>query len=156
VADLYDALLRVLPGRFDLVAQSMGNVMALRMAIEHPARVRRLVVAAASGGVPVAALGGAEWRAMLSREQPHAPTWFIDDRTDLTDRLGSVRAPTLLLFAEDDALAPPRVGEFLRERIPGARLEILSGSHTFAADQPDRVAALVGAHLGRVFTEAAP
>ena len=147
LADLYDALLRVLPDTFDLVAQSMGNVLALRMAIEQPRRVRRLVLTAVSGGIPMAALGGADWRTALSEEQPDLPTWFIDDTTDLTDRLASVRAPTLLLFGDEDLLAPPRVGEFLRDRIAGARLEVLRGAHWFAHEQPDRVAALVAAHL---------
>jgi pimeloyl-ACP methyl ester carboxylesterase len=147
LSDLYDALLRILPESFDLVAQSMGNVLALRMAIEQPGRVRRLVVTAASGGIPVAPLGAVEWRESLRQEQPHAPTWFIDDDTDLTPRLASLVAPTLLLFADEDPLAPVRVGEFLRDRIAGSRLEVLNGSHSFAQEQPDRVASLIAAHL---------
>jgi pimeloyl-ACP methyl ester carboxylesterase len=147
LSDLYDALVRVLPESFDVVAQSMGNVLALRLAIEHPNRVRRLVLTAVSGGVRVEALGAAAWRATFRVEHPHAPTWFEDDDSDLTDRLGSIRAPTLLLFADDDRLAPPRVGEFLRERIAGARLEVVSGSHAFAHEQPDFAARLVGEHL---------
>jgi pimeloyl-ACP methyl ester carboxylesterase len=147
LADLYDALVRVLPDSFDLVAQSMGNVLALRMALEHPERVRRLVIVAASGGIPVAALGGAEWRGALREEQPQAPTWFIDDASDFTGRLGSLHAPALLVFADRDPLAPPRVGEFLRDRIPGAHLEIVRGMHSFAHDDPDTAARLVAGHV---------
>jgi pimeloyl-ACP methyl ester carboxylesterase len=147
VADLYAALLHVLPQSFDLVAQSMGNVLALRMAIEHPERVRRLVLVACSGGVPVADLGGAEWRPSLREEQPEAPTWFIDDASDFTDRLGAIRAPTLILVADDDPLSPVSVGEYLRRRIAGSRLEVVSGSHSVAHEQPDLVAGIVGAHL---------
>lgn len=125
----------------------MGNVLALRMAIEHPERIRRLVVVAASGGFPVAPFGAAPWRADLGRDQPHAPTWFIDDDTDLTARLASIRAPTLLLFANEDPLAPAGIGEFLRDRIANSRLEVLPGSHALALESPNRVAALLAAHL---------
>jgi pimeloyl-ACP methyl ester carboxylesterase len=150
LADLHHALSRVLPERFDLVAQSMGCVLALRTALDQPNRVRRLVLTATSGGVPMQALGGAEWRADFRAEQPSAPTWFMDDATDFTSRLAEVRAPTLLLFGDSDPLAPPSVGEFLRERLTGARarLEVIrNGSHSFASEQPDVVASLVGAHL---------
>ena len=50
----------------DLLAQSMGGAIALRVALDHPQRVRRLVLAVTAGGLDVAALGGADWRPELN------------------------------------------------------------------------------------------
>jgi pimeloyl-ACP methyl ester carboxylesterase len=138
--DLYEALLAALPARFHLVAQSMGNVLAMRMALEAPQRVASLVMCAVSGGVDVRALGAAEWREDLAREQPGMPTWFIDDRSDFTARIPSLTLPVLVLSADDDPLSPIAVGEFLRGLLPSASLQVLSGGHSVAFEDPDRVA----------------
>jgi pimeloyl-ACP methyl ester carboxylesterase len=57
LSELSDDLMGRLPPRFDLVAQSMGGVLALRAAIEQPERVRRLVLVATSGGIDVRQFG---------------------------------------------------------------------------------------------------
>jgi pimeloyl-ACP methyl ester carboxylesterase len=151
LADFYDVFLSLLPTRFHLVAQSMGNVLALRAALEHPTRVASLVLCAVSGGVDVRALGGAEWRSSLRAEQPRdVPLWFYEDASDFTDRLPSIRTPVLVLSGGADPLSPPAVGEFLRDRLPSATLHVLpSGSHVMAQEEPDRVAPLIAAFLAR-------
>lgn len=144
LSDLYEALLAVLPPRFHLVAQSMGNVLALRMALEHRHRVASLVLCAVSGGVDVRSLGGAEWRQSLRAEQPLMPSWFIDDRSDFTDRLATLDVPALVLSGEVDPLSPVRVGEFVRDRLPSATLTVVAGgTHAMAHDEPDRIAPLI-------------
>jgi poly(3-hydroxyoctanoate) depolymerase len=147
--DLYRWLLARLPeGPSHVVAQSMGGVLAARLAFEHPERVARLVLVATSGGVDVARLGGIDWRPEYRASLPDVPAWFIDDRTDLTARLGAIRAPTLLLWSDADPVSPLAVGRLLQEVIPGARLEVVRGAtHAFAEERPDEVAALVRAHL---------
>lgn len=45
----------------NIVAQSMGGLIAIRLALALPHLVKRLVLAATSGGVPVADLGGSDW-----------------------------------------------------------------------------------------------
>ncbi len=148
LADLYGALLAVLPARFHVVAQSMGNVLALRMAIEHPERVASLVLCAVSGGVDVASLGGEAWRATLRAAQPVAPTWFIDDESDFTDALGFLRIPAVVLSGDRDPLSPVRVGEFLCARMPHAELRVIAGgSHGMAEEEPDRIAPLIADFL---------
>lgn len=147
LTDLYTAVLGILPSRFHLVAQSMGNVLALRTAIEHPERVASLVLCAVSGGIDVRGLGGAEWREHYA-EKSAAPTWFIDDASDFTESLASVRIPTLVLTGDADPLSPLRVGEFLRDRLPSAELRVVSGgTHSMAHDEPDRIAELIGRFL---------
>jgi pimeloyl-ACP methyl ester carboxylesterase len=148
LSDLYGALLEVLPARFHLVAQSMGNVLAFRTAIEHPERVARLVLCAVTGGIDVRGLGGAEWRDSLRVEQPAAPTWFIDDASDYTACLASINIPALVLSGDADPLSPVRVGEFLRDHLPSAELQVLrGGSHSMAHDEADRVAEWIGCFL---------
>jgi poly(3-hydroxyoctanoate) depolymerase len=148
LSDLYDAIVDVVPERFHLVAQSMGNVLAIRMALEHPGRVASFVSCALSGGIDVQRLGGAEWREDLARDQAGMPRWFIDDRSDFTDRLPKLALPVLVLTGERDPLSPVAVGEFLRDQLPSAELCVLAGAdHSVANEEPDRVANRIGAFL---------
>jgi pimeloyl-ACP methyl ester carboxylesterase len=146
--DLQRHVLARLPERFDLVAKSMGGVLALRWALDQPDRIRKLVLLATSGGIDVAPFGGLDWRDTFRHLQPAAPTWFVDDRSDVTARLGSIQHPTLLVFGEDDLIAPVAVGRFLVERLPLARLEILpKATHELEGEHPDLLASLIEAHL---------
>jgi poly(3-hydroxyoctanoate) depolymerase len=139
---------RLPPGASDLVAQSMGGVVAVLLALDHPERVRRLVLCATSGGVDAAALGQADWRPEYRTELPAAPDWFVVDRTDLTPRLPRLAAPTLVLHGDADPICPARLARFLAGRIPGARLaRVAGGEHMMGRDRPEEVAALVRGHL---------
>ncbi len=150
LADLQRYLLARLPERFDLVTMSMGGVLALRIALEHPERVRKLVLMATSGGVDISALGGIDWRSTFRLVQPNAPSWFLEDRTDVTPQLGGIQHPTLLIYGDDDLIAPPKVGRLLQERLGNARLEILTdATHDLEIDYPDLIASLIEAHLRR-------
>ena len=147
--DLFDWLAARLPaGRSHVIAQSMGGVLAARLAIERPERVARLVLVATSGGVDVLGHGAVDWRPEYEAARAEAPAWFVHDRTDLTDRLQEIRAPTLLLWSDADPVSPTGVGRFLEARIGGSRLELVrGGSHAFAHERPDEVAAAIRAHL---------
>jgi pimeloyl-ACP methyl ester carboxylesterase len=148
LSDLALSVLRDLPARSDLVALSMGAAVALRLASEHPERFRSLVLVAAASGVDVLGLGGLDWRDSFRRRRPHAPRWFLDDAVDLSDRLHRVTAPTLLIFGDDDLIAPVAVGQHLLARLPSAKLEIVpGGTHDLEAEEPDLLASLIEAHL---------
>jgi pimeloyl-ACP methyl ester carboxylesterase len=145
LSEYYDAVLSILPPCFHLVAQSMGNVLALRAAIEFPERLSSLTLCAVTGGVDVRRLGGVEWRQSLRAEQPLAPTWFIEDASDFTDRLATVRIPSLVISGDADPLSPVSVGTFLRESLGSATLDVVfsGGTHSMAHDEPDRIAPLI-------------
>jgi poly(3-hydroxyoctanoate) depolymerase len=149
VSELLDTILERLPASFDLVAQSMGGALALRLALEHSRRVRRLVLVATTGGIDVRRLGAVEWRTSdWVTQRPEMPRWFVDDRSDFGDRLATLRVPTLVLIGAADPLAPSGVGEYLRAHIPGASLEIVAGgTHGMAEELPERIAALIERHL---------
>lgn len=54
------------------------------------------------------------------------------------DRLGEIGVPTLIIQGAHDKARTPQHGAEMRDRIPGARLEILSGSgHTPHLEEPE-------------------
>ncbi len=143
-------VLQRMDGPCDLVAQSMGGVVALTLALEHPELVRRLVLTGTSGGIDVSRFGAEDWRAQsqtsdAGMEQP--PGWFVDDRTDLTSRLPSLTAPVLLIWGADDRISPPAVGEYLASLLPHAHLEVVPGGHDHPHAHPAGIAGLITAFL---------
>jgi 3-oxoadipate enol-lactonase len=67
---------------------------------------------------------------------------------DLRGELGSIRAATLVISAEDDPSAPPDHGRLIADSVEGARLTVLPDArHLIAAERPDEVAGLVLEHL---------
>jgi 3-oxoadipate enol-lactonase len=69
---------------------------------------------------------------------------------DFADRLGDIRAPTLVLAGEFDPAATARMAQLMHERIAGSRLEILAGMrHALLIECPRRVAALTAEFLQR-------
>ena len=150
IADLQNHLLSSLPERFDLVTMSMGGVLGLRIALEQPQRIRSLVLMATSGGVDVSAFGAVDWRDTFRRVQPDVPTWFLEERVDLTSELGKVTHPTLLIYGDADLIAPLGVGEHLCAHLPNAKLEVIpQGTHDLEIDHPDLIASYIEAHLRR-------
>ena len=132
VAGIDDLVRRVaarVSGPVDLLAQSMGGVIALRVALEKPALVRHLVLSVTSGGLDVAALGA---------------------RDDLSDRLPEIGTPTLLLWGDADPISPVAVGRRLAERLPHARLVVIpGGTHDLVHERAAEVLPHIEAHLAR-------
>lgn len=150
--DLVRLTLDAMDRPVDLVAQSMGGVVAIRAALARPDRVRRLVLTATSGGVDVTALGAADWRPDYRRDFPHAAPWVFAPVGDLTDRMASITAPALLLWGAADPISPVAVGKRLASLLPNATLVVIPGAdHAFARDRADEVASYV-----RAFLEAGP
>jgi pimeloyl-ACP methyl ester carboxylesterase len=148
IDDLVDMVLAQISNPVDLVAQSMGGLVALKVALRSPDKVRRLVLAATSGGLPVERLGGSDWRPDYREEFPRAAPWITEVREDLSSYLPTVRAPTLLLWGDRDPVSPVAVGTALAEALPHAVLQIVSGGHhDFPVTHPDQVAAFALEHL---------
>jgi 3-oxoadipate enol-lactonase len=67
---------------------------------------------------------------------------------DVWDRVGEIRAPTLVLTGDEDAVVDPRNSELLAQRIPGARLEVFPGTgHLFFWERPERFVQVVAEFL---------
>lgn len=137
-----------LEDRSVVVAQSMGGVVAVRLALTHPERISHLVLTATSGGVDVASLGASDWRDSYREEYPKAADWILTERKDFTPELHRISIPTLLLWGDADPISPVRVGQRLAELLPRARLRVLAGGdHMFARDRAAEIATWVVAHL---------
>jgi pimeloyl-ACP methyl ester carboxylesterase len=132
----------------DLLAQSMAGAIALRLALDRPDRIRRLVLSATSGGIDARALGGVDWRADYRREYPHADLTLLDGWPDLIADLPRVRQPVLLLWGDADPISPVAVGRRLAGLLPAARLVVARGAgHSLVYDRPDAAARAILAHL---------
>jgi pimeloyl-ACP methyl ester carboxylesterase len=147
--------------------QSMGGLVAQQMALDHPARVRSLILGCTYPGrkhqIPI--------RAKVPKDRPwlalYAPRfaeqhpdhieedlrigarqaqsavgrlrqWEAIRDFDPFDRLPEIRVPTLVLHGTEDRLVHPDNARVVAERIPGARLRLLEGAgHVYHSEQPE-------------------
>jgi pimeloyl-ACP methyl ester carboxylesterase len=135
----------------DVLGFSAGGHTALALAMQHPARVRRLV--AASTFFSLDAVPDEFWEGMktatldnmpaayqdadrsLNPEPGHLERLFELDRQRIVgfpgwseQDLGRITAPTLVLCADQDVVSPDHAVRMSRA-IPGARLLIVPGGH---------------------------
>ena len=133
--------------RADVLGYSLGGEVTWRLAIQHPQRVRRIVVISTpsrrSGSFPeiVAQFDsfGVEM-APISRQSPFgqhyakvAPRpedWdlhiarsaeMLKVDFDWTEEIGRIEAPTMLVFVDSDSVMPDHVNELFRLRGGGLR-----------------------------------
>jgi pimeloyl-ACP methyl ester carboxylesterase len=132
----------------DLLAQSMGGAIALQVALKHPQKVRRLVLAVTSGGVDMEGVGAADWRSDYQQAFPQSAAWMLEPWPDLTREIVQITQPTLLLWGDRDPISPIGVGERLAGLLPNAMLKIIpQGDHGFVSDRPEAILDDILAHL---------
>ncbi|MFL5930430.1 MAG: 3-oxoadipate enol-lactonase [Gaiellaceae bacterium] len=69
-------------------------------------------------------------------------------RWDFRNRVGEIRAPTLVVVGAADPVTPPRDIELLAEGISNGRLAVLAGAaHLANVERPDAFGAAVSEHL---------
>ncbi len=125
--------------RADVLGISMGGRIALSLGLDHPDRVRRLVLISTG---PRAA--GQRWlvkigmrlqglTALIGQQtSPHHALQAQYDATtryNCTDRLGEITAPTLVVHGKLDHIAPVAVAEEMSRAIPDARMVTFNGGH---------------------------
>jgi len=132
----------------DLLAQSMGGVIAVRIALAHPRLVRRLVLSVTSGGVDMAAFGASDWRDDYRKSFPNAAPWILEPRAAQPQPVERITAPTFLVWGDADPISPLAVGRHLAERLPNARLHVVKGGdHDLVQTHAEEVAPLIERHL---------
>ncbi|MDI3317717.1 MAG: alpha/beta hydrolase [Bacillota bacterium] len=164
-------------GRPWLAGHSMGGAIAQEAALAFPERLAGLVLVATGARLRVAPAfleqmeagslppllrapsgegpGGAEGPGRAEEADPEEvalPVALADflacDRFDRREAVGAIRLPTLVIHGEADPLTPPRYGEFLASRIPGARLERVPGAgHFVLLEAPEACAEAILAAL---------
>lgn len=155
-ADCLGAFIASLPaGCAHVVGHSMGGQIVTHVAAQHPDRVNRLVLAAASGMVRSDLIHMALRLPITGRygRLDFAPTLAIDSlragpinlllsaldllSNDVSDALKQIVAPTLLIWGAQDKLVPVTVGEAVQREIIGARLEVIpKAGHVLMWDEP--------------------
>ncbi len=76
--------------------------------------------------------------------------WAAADSFDRMRDLGSVRAPTLVVSGDEDALTPPKYAAYLAAHVPRAELVTLAGAgHMLPIERADEVAGVIEAFLAR-------
>jgi poly(3-hydroxyoctanoate) depolymerase len=162
-AGVLDALGR---RRVDLLGVSFGGAVAQELALRHPQRVGRLVLAATNCGL--GSWPGDPWATALllspvgyffrarSGRLQKLPT-LLGYWSQLYAAIGwtswpwlhHIAQPTLVLAGDDDALVPLANGRQLAAGIPGARLEVISGGdHMFLLHRPVESAKAIADFLG--------
>ncbi len=148
IDDLAALVVAALTSPSDLVAQSIGGVVAVRVAARYPELVRRVVLVATSGGIELATDDAQEWRDEYRRSYPGAVSWITDPVSDQRPMLAAIKAPTLLLWGDRDPISPISVGSEFARLLPNATMRVIAGAtHSFAFDHPEIGAPLIGEHL---------
>jgi pimeloyl-ACP methyl ester carboxylesterase len=182
MADDLVALLHQLgAGPADVMGYSLGGGVALQAAIRHPAAVRRLVLVSAAfrragwfpevlaafdrmgpafgAGMahsPLAALyPGKDWAALFTKLGD-----LLRRDYDWSSDVAALRAPTLLVYADADAVQPAHAVDFFRllggglrdagldgSGRPASRLAVIPGATHYDVLATSRVAEMVGAFL---------
>lgn len=146
--DLVAMVVEEIDDPVNLVAQSMGGVVAIRAALTKPHFIKKLVLAVTSGGLPLADFGAADWRGDYYRSFPSAAQWIGAPGVDLTAEIKTIKAPALLLWGDSDPISPVAVGERLNQLLQTSELQVIAGAgHDLAQTHVPEVARMIGAHL---------
>ena len=119
-----------------LVGHSLGGRICLEIALQHPEKVRRLVLIDTVGFARLARwgtfLGATAWaiREALGRRQPY-PRFLKKDGEDkdwrCLDKLTTLKVPTLVIWNSRDPYYPLREAIQAKQLIPEVRFEIFPG-----------------------------
>ena len=146
-------------GPVHLCGLSLGGILALDYALEHPENVKTLVLIGTPHRVPKVAfaLQNVVFRflpksAFASMAFDKGDTFALGNSMkdlDFSGRLGELRCPTLILCGEKDG-ANLKSARFLAGHIPGAELRVIENTgHVMNEENPRALAERLNAFYGR-------
>lgn len=142
-----------------LCGLSLGGILALDYALDHPENVKTLVLIGTPHKVPkfAFALQNGVFRLLpkstfTSMAFDKKDTFALGNsmkNLDFSGRLGEVQCPTLILCGEKDG-ANLKSARFLAGHIPGAELQVLENTgHVVNEENPRALAERLNAFYGR-------
>ena len=142
-----------------LCGLSLGGILALDYAMDHPENVKTLVLIGTPHKVPkfAFALQNVVFRLLpkstfTSMAFDKKDTFALGNsmkNLDFSGRLGEVQCPTLILCGEKDG-ANLKSARFLAGHIPGAELQVLENTgHVVNEENPRALAERLNAFYGR-------
>jgi pimeloyl-ACP methyl ester carboxylesterase len=172
MADLANAVAKAVENlgleTYDLWGTSFGGKLALWLAVQHPERVRALVLVgpAAIRDESAPRPSGAFRLYVHPERQPGqseaAPEVVEKQRAltrrimgpardaDLEVRMAELMMPVLVVFGTEDTVVPPEMGRYYKEILPNCNLVFLyDAAHEADADRPEAFASLVDDFLSR-------
>ena len=146
-------------GPVHLCGLSLGGILALDYALDHPENVKTLVLIGTPHKVPkfAFALQNVVFRLLpkstfTSLAFDRKDTFALGNsmkNLDFSGRLGEVQCPTLILCGEKDG-ANLKSARFLAGHIPGAELQVLENTgHVVNEENPRALAERLNAFYGR-------
>lgn len=70
---------------------------------------------------------------------------------DLLEFLPLIKSPTLVICGQNDALTPLRYSQYLKDRIPGAQLQVIpAAGHMVMLEEPQKVAEAIRTFLSTI------
>ncbi len=126
----------------DVVRRGIGVASAPGFSEAHPEVVEELTTYRLGNPVPPA-----QYQAQVA-----VGLGLMNEDACFEHRLKDVRASTLILFGEHDAVVPPANAELMAARLPNARIEVLPNvGHIFPIEGPEAAVATIvdfikGAH----------